>query len=155
MSVEWTDDFLVWENDEVYSELDYLVVEPKEIWTPPYVIANSLKQDIFAYPRGNLVGIYPNGSAEYFPVATVETECPFILRYWPFDEHKCSYRATTTTYATDQLNFKVYRGNLAWNFFRLEYSETWNVVKSNWTIGETCLTDQRQRQNCYPLVWNC
>ena len=148
MAFWWQDEYLVWEDHEAYSAFEYLVVDPSEVWMPPYLISNSLNQNILKHPRGLLIGYSPDGWAEYFPVAILETTCPVQLRYWPFDEHNCSFIFTSRSLTSDEMEFEPIESGI-WNFYRLEESETWEIAEATHESGENCIAIEKK---CFPTV---
>ena len=156
LSVNWKDDYIRWDNHSDFTRFSYMVMSPEEVWIPPFVVANSVKQDVFMYPRGLTVGWYADGTAEYFPVATISTDCRLDFQYWPFDFQNCSFILTSKTYTSDQMMFEAIDNGKAWNFYRLETSQSWEIAEAGWAIGENCLhvmTNSKGGQwTCFPVV---
>ncbi|XP_048761378.2 acetylcholine receptor subunit alpha-L1-like [Ostrea edulis] len=89
LDIRWTDEFLKW-NPFKYGNVSHLVVPEDHVWTPVIILANPIDRTPVFPDDSFPIRVYANGQLIWIKGGTVSVTCQPNVKYYPFDEHKCS-----------------------------------------------------------------
>ncbi|XP_071091323.1 neuronal acetylcholine receptor subunit alpha-3-like [Haliotis cracherodii] len=104
-SINWTDEFLVW-NQTDYGGTRYITVPGNKIWKPDFVIDNDISAKRPIGDERHLVIIDFNGRILWEPGYVATTTCNVDIKYFPFDTQICS--VTLTSWMTSNISLRMY-----------------------------------------------
>ncbi|XP_026696674.2 neuronal acetylcholine receptor subunit alpha-7-like isoform X2 [Ciona intestinalis] len=96
MGWTWNDTYLKW-NPDNYSGIVEIRLPAKKVWKPDILVYNSAVDSFDQMLQTNVV-IWSTGAVEWLPPGLFKTTCDVDIRYFPFDEQRCTMKFGAWTY---------------------------------------------------------
>jgi len=141
LRMNWFDDYLTWNSS--FSEIPFLAVDPKEVWTPDVELLNAgAKPEIYTLEGGMM--LYQRGEFMWSRPLIFTFSCPLDLHNFPFDTQICKIRFGSWIFSNRYVNVKPYQETSKQIDILDSFSHSeWDIVELNLNnINET-------RECCY------
>ncbi|CAL1546815.1 unnamed protein product [Lymnaea stagnalis] len=125
MLTAWHDGRLMW-NMSQYAGIDTIKIPAVDLWTPDIVPYTSIDEDI--HLMETMAVIYASGHVSWIPTLHLRSPCSVNLKYFPFDEQKCSIKFASYGYHGDHLNITYFGSTPEHAFDVSDYSSNTNWV---------------------------
>uniref|UniRef100_H2YW76 Neurotransmitter-gated ion-channel ligand-binding domain-containing protein n=1 Tax=Ciona savignyi TaxID=51511 RepID=H2YW76_CIOSA len=96
MDWKWTDAYLTWDPAK-FDGIDEIRLPAKKVWKPDILVYNSAVDSFDQMLQTNMV-VRSTGAIEWLPPGLFKTTCDVDIRYFPFDEQKCTIKFGAWTY---------------------------------------------------------
>ncbi|KAF2362607.1 Neurotransmitter-gated ion-channel ligand-binding domain [Trinorchestia longiramus] len=104
MYMHWRDQRLRWDPKD-FGNIYVTEFGSREIWKPDLLVYNSAEPTNVDHYGDVPVTVYSSGVTVWYPPATIKTECPMDLTYWPFDTQTCDIYMGSWTRHGFQIDF--------------------------------------------------
>ncbi|XP_070540251.1 neuronal acetylcholine receptor subunit beta-3-like [Ptychodera flava] len=120
----WVDYRLLWNASE-FDGIDSITVPFDWVWYPDLAIGNSANGE-YELPTWKYVTVADTGEIWFTPPAKLESPCLVDVRFFPFDEQRCSMTFGPWEFTADQVLMEPmhvhilkenYIENVEWNFY--------------------------------------
>ncbi|XP_060576263.1 acetylcholine receptor subunit alpha-like [Ruditapes philippinarum] len=141
VTVYWVDEYMTWDPKD-YGDLDQLVVESDNVWTPNLVLVNNVNKLEKIGDSWQLIRFLPNGLAHYYPGDVFSASCRVDVTYYPLDRHKCNFAFSPWAQFKTEINISpigdkvqtsYFSENGAWTFYNssISYSPEASYIDFN------------------------
>ncbi|XP_072932511.1 neuronal acetylcholine receptor subunit beta-3-like [Epargyreus clarus] len=121
----WFDEFLEWKPAD-YDGIDEILMESRNIWTPPFTLFNSDK-----YDEDNSIyttcSVHSFGLVSCFLNRAQSGLCSSSLRRWPYDSQNCTMVFGAPMYTGEQINLTV--KNISFDMKFNDNGSGWKLLK--------------------------
>ncbi|KAA0201551.1 hypothetical protein HAZT_HAZT005446 [Hyalella azteca] len=107
----WSDKRLKWDMKD-YGNIFQTELAAEDVWKPDLLVYNSADPTNIAHFGNVPVTVYSSGTVVWMPPATVKTECPMDLTYWPFDTQTCEIYMGSWTRHGFQISYETSNPNM-------------------------------------------
>lgn len=123
----WKDENMIWENDK-HAGIEYVFVGYKDVWLPEIILVNpSEKQQSFGQ-EWHVIRYHLDGWAMWSPGDLIKAKCAIDVRYFPFDNQKCSLHMYAWGYTSNEVTLFPLSNEVNTSFL---------VEHSSWTLINT------------------
>ncbi|KAJ7983368.1 hypothetical protein DPEC_G00379670 [Dallia pectoralis] len=106
LSVEWTDEFLVW-NPEDFDDVTQMSIPSADVWTPDIVINEFV--DVGKSPEIPYVYVNNRGRVRNYKPIQVVTACTLEIYTFPFDIQTCNLTFQSWLHTINDIELKLNR----------------------------------------------
>ena len=103
----WTNHLIKW-NASQWDDIDFLMVDPGDVWTPDMVLYDSTDTGVAGGPNiyKTQIAMYPNGVHRWLSPAIFTSSCNINIKYFPFDHQVCSMKFGSWSYDASKIKAK-------------------------------------------------
>ncbi|XP_071548424.1 neuronal acetylcholine receptor subunit alpha-3-like [Panulirus ornatus] len=152
LSHSWTDPRLVWA-DEDHPGLDYVGMDPQEIWRPDLTLYNAADMDSYVIKPKTSALVYPSGQVLYVPPFKLHFKCLMDLTYWPHDAHKCVLKIGSWIYHGKKIDLRVTGDAPKFKFDETLLPSAVNSSTSKWVVQEATMILEEKTYPCCTEVY--
>ncbi|XP_072022187.1 neuronal acetylcholine receptor subunit alpha-6-like [Amphiura filiformis] len=113
LKLGWTDHRLAWDPNS-YDDITVMRVNTDDIWMPDIELYNGVRVTKL-FDHKTL--LYSNGYQYSLPTYQIEFKCPMNLRYFPYDEQKCTLKYGSWTHDLTSINITTMSSKIDLEFF--------------------------------------
>ncbi|CAG2247642.1 CHRNA1 [Mytilus edulis] len=124
LSVRWTDEYLVWDND-----IMQLYIPQNKIWKPDLTLKNGFTKLTTLGSDFILVQILQMGLVWWQPFEVFESKCSIDITHFPFDQQTCDLVFVVWSYFIMDVN--VTKGADGIETEDMEESAQWSIVSTS------------------------
>ncbi|OWF50205.1 acetylcholine receptor subunit beta-type lev-1-like [Mizuhopecten yessoensis] len=126
-NIYWTDERLAWDPSS-YSNINGTNTKQKEIWTPPFILADSSEDVSIIGDEDMPLSIYYTGVVLWSPPGTISSTCNADVTYYPFDLQTCLLRFMPWGYTTAEIQINAISSTLSLSIF--SQNPTWELTST-------------------------
>ncbi|XP_045205964.2 acetylcholine receptor subunit beta-like [Mercenaria mercenaria] len=123
IQISWIDEFLVW-NPTEYGGITKLSISYDKLWIPSLSLSNgALKENTgqVINPGFAPVKVLPTGFVLLVTSGYYLTKCDIDTRFYPFDEHVCSFIFFSALHDTTEMEINSHLSDFALGMFQENY----------------------------------
>ncbi|XP_067664247.1 acetylcholine receptor subunit alpha-1-A-like [Haliotis asinina] len=128
-SIDWKDDFLVWDPEDFGGIKFFTFNNGYNAWFPSITVTNTLeKRDVFKEDTQRMT-VFSNGTVLWVPSAILKTSCPLSVRTFPFDIQECSIYLMAVHYTVEEVEFVT--GSDKVHVDQFQRSDHWELLDTS------------------------
>ena len=105
MKYSWYDEYLLWNKSEY--QLDFLNIDPKEVWLPDLELYNSANKPDTVIGQG-ILKVFHTGHMYWIIPLIYDYSCPLALQDFPFDTQDCKMTFGSWKQSKNYLNITTH-----------------------------------------------